>query len=133
MIAACVDRNGLPSEQLAKAALAAIAHHHSPGTGRAPVNRNRSVPVTTTAAGAKEVLRSVVEGGEQVRLLDEQPSHRNWEDFLITNIRFELKPGADNDDWNWWPMAMAIVRIVRLADQHATGLAGFCRTPEGTR
>jgi CRISPR-associated endonuclease/helicase Cas3 len=132
-VAGYVDRNGLPSEQLAKSVLAAIARHHSPRTGLAPVNRHRPIPLTTTAPGAEEALQSVVDGGSEVRLLDEHPSHREWEDFLVANVRFELKPGAGtSDDWTWWPMAMAMVRIVRLADQNATELAGFCQKREIT-
>jgi CRISPR-associated endonuclease/helicase Cas3 len=127
-IAEYVDRSDLPAEQLAKAVLAAISQHHSPGTGLGAVNRNRPTPVTTTAPGAEEALRFAIGAGSQIRTQNEQPSHRDWEDFLMVNVRFELKPGAGTgDDWNWWPLAMTLVRIVRLADQHATELAGCCR------
>ena len=133
-VAAYVDRSDLPSEQLAKAVLAAISQHHSPGTGLGAVNRNRPTPVTTTASGAEAALRSAVGAGSQVALDDEQPGHGVWESFLRVNVRFDLRPGARTaDDWDWWPLAMTLVRIIRLADQHATELAGRCRKREDKR
>jgi len=130
-IAERLDRSDLPSEQLAKAVLAAISQHHSPGSGLGAVVRSRPVPVTTTVPGADEALRAAVGVGTQVRLEDEQPSHWAWESFLIVNVRFDLRPGAgSHDDWDWWPLAMVLVRVVRLADQQATGLAGPCQNRE---
>ena len=128
LIAEFVDRSDLPSERLARAVVAAISQHHSPGAGLGAVNRNRPAPVTATATGADEALHSVIGTGAQARLETERPDHRGWEDFLMTNVRFGLNPGAGTgDDWSWWPMAMALVRIIRLADQHSTELAGYCR------
>lgn len=128
LIAGFVDRDDLPFDQLVKAVLAAISQHHSPGAGLGAVSRNRPAPVTAAAPGAVPALCSVLGAGTQTRLEDELPSPSSWENFLITNVRFGLKPGAGaEDDWAWWPLAMALVRIIRLADQHATELAGCYR------
>ena len=127
IIAQTLDEPTLPVEQLAKASLTAIGQHHSPRSGLSAVNRSLTLPSIKLETGSLEVVRTAVGTGSRPMLSDDQPSHRDWQAFLDTNIRRELRPHAAvpeaADDWTFLPMTTLFTRIVRLADQRGTRAA----------
>jgi len=128
IVARQVDSAQLPAEQLSKATLSAIGRHHSPAAGVTETNRSRPLTATAPEPAAPNAIRSGLSlCDETITLQSEQPTHRDWDNFLATNIRFALQPGqtqqGGSDDWDWWPAAMLFVRIVRLADQLSTEIS----------
>lgn len=121
IIAEIVDQTGVPVEHLAKSALAAVAHHHSPRAGMGKVDRSRPLPSFQFRPEAQDRIREFV--ANHFGLQADQPAHADWDEFLKTNIALDLQPHGSaigSGDWHWWPLAMLCVRIVRLADQRGT-------------
>jgi hypothetical protein len=126
IIAEIADQSSAPVEDLAKCALAAVAHHHSPRTGRGKVDRNRPLPSFEFRPEAQNPIREFVEN--HFGLQADRPSHADWDEFLKTNILLDLQTHGSaigSGDWGWWPLAMLCVRIVRLADQRGTRMGAF--------
>lgn len=101
-----------------RAVIAAVAQHHSAGTGLGKADYSITPPhIELGLAGLDEFARQAGLVTLDAQRLPKSP--RDWEDFSDEILRRNFE---DSDDWKWRVIETMMHRITRLADQRGTAL-----------
>ncbi|MBI3786294.1 MAG: CRISPR-associated helicase Cas3' [Deltaproteobacteria bacterium] len=117
-----IEHRGLSGEQAwqaLRAAVAAVAQHHSASTGLGSVDYSRTTPRfefdPTAANEVRRLVRSQTFDAQRL-----PASAADWEWFTDHMLARKLEEGGA--DWHWRVLESIVHRVTRLADQRGTAV-----------